>query len=120
MKYSVKIADPQKHFIQISIESDVSEISFFDLQLPSWRPGRYELGNFAKNIKDFKVKEASGNNVEFSKISKDCWRINVKEHNTIIVDYSYYAAELNAGSTWLDEKQLYINPIIAVCTILLG
>ena len=27
------------------------------------------------------------------------------------MSYSYYAADLNAGSTYLSEEQLYINPV---------
>lgn len=111
MKYSFKIDNPQKHFIQITIELDVQNDSAIDLQLPSWRPGRYELGDFAKNVKNFNAKDESGNNIEFSKITKDLWRIPSKEYEKLIISYQYYAAELNAGSTWLDENQLYINPI---------
>ena len=111
MKYSVKIDNPQKQFIQISLELDTSEVTFIELQLPSWRPGRYELGNFAKNIKGFGAYDNTGNNIEFCKISKDLWRINSQELSKVIVKYQYYAAELNAGSTWLDETQLYINPV---------
>jgi len=111
MKYSFKIDNPQKHFIQITIELDVQKDSTVDLQLPSWRPGRYELGDFAKNVKSFSAKDEFGNNIDFSKITKDLWRIPSKEYKKLIISYQYYAAELNAGSTWLDENQLYINPI---------
>ncbi len=111
MKYSININNSQKHFIQFSIELDTSGVSFVDLQLPSWRPGRYELGDFAKNIKGFNVYDKAGNNINFCKISKDLWRVDSQGQNKVFVKYQYYAAELNAGSTWLDENQLYINPI---------
>ena len=55
MKYFVKYNNPERHFIDFKLVVDTNEINFLKLQLPSWRPGRYELGNFAKNIKDFKV-----------------------------------------------------------------
>ena len=111
MRYSFKIDNPQKHFIQITIELDVHKDKSVDLQLPSWRPGRYELGDFAKNVKSFSAKDEFGNNIDFSKIRKDLWRIPSNEHKKLTISYQYYAAELNAGSTWLDENQLYINPI---------
>ena len=111
MKYSFKIDDPQRHFIQIAIEVNVGDRSYVDLQLPSWRPGRYELGNFAKNVKDFNAKDTSGNAIETAKISKDLWRVQTNGLEKVMLNYQYYAAELNAGSTWLDENQLYINPI---------
>ena len=81
------------------------------LQLPSWRPGRYELGNFAKNIRSIMVYDAAGNPLEFHKQSKDCWEVNTLNVQEIKVSYTYYAVDLNAGSTYLDDVQLYVNPV---------
>ena len=81
------------------------------LQLPAWRPGRYELGNFAKNIQYFKVFDAYENPLKFEKITKDAWKVSTPNISEIIVKYNYYANELNAGSTYLDEQQLYVNPV---------
>ena len=111
MKYSFKINNPQQHFIEIISEIHVSKRSNISLNLPSWRPGRYELGNFAKNIKDFSVKDELGNVLSFNKTAKDEWLINTDGVQSICISYLYYANELNAGSTFLDENQLYVNPI---------
>ena len=72
---------------------------------------RYELGNFAKNIKDFGVFDMQGEKLGFNKVTKDRWKIETQEANSLTIKYKYYAAELNAGSTYLDQRQLYINPI---------
>ena len=55
MKYVVSYKDSERHFIDFKLIIDSKGLSKIKLQLPSWRPGRYELGNFAKNIKDFNV-----------------------------------------------------------------
>ena len=73
------------------------DVQILKLQLPSWRPGRYELGNFAKNIKDFNVVDSENNKVRFSKKTKDLWEVECKNTDQFIVSYSYYASELNAG-----------------------
>ena len=97
----------------MAIECSIENISLpqIEVQLPSWRPGRYELGNFAKNIQQFKVVNSSGVKLQYNKITKDKWLINTEGESVITIIYNYYAAELNAGSTWLDETQLYVNPI---------
>ena len=81
------------------------------IHLPSWRPGRYELGNFAKNIKNFKVFNDQNKAVNFHKINKDSWEISSNETKYIKIEYQYYANELNAGSSYFDEQQLYVNPV---------
>ena len=108
--YILNSSNPTSQYIQINIDFEpTNEIE--KIQLPSWRPGRYELGNFAKNVKGFKVTDESGKELEFSKFTKDCWEVKVKSSKTLHIYYEYYANELNAGSTYLSEEQLYVNPV---------
>lgn len=81
------------------------------ISLPRWRPGRYELGNFAKNVRNFRVFTSDGKPCQVQKTDSSNWKVNVKEGADIRVEYGYYAAELNAGSTFLSEEQLYVNPV---------
>ena len=111
MKYLVSYKDADRHFIDFKLIVDAKDLSKINLQLPSWRPGRYELGNFAKNIKDFNVVDNDNKNVKFLKKTKDLWEVECQNTNQFIVSYSYYASELNAGSTYLDKNQLYLNPV---------
>ncbi len=80
-------------------------------QLPSWRPGRYTLQNFAKNVRAFDVYDEKGNALPFEKTSKDCWQVKTGGAKQVHVKYEYYANVLDAGSTFLDETQLYVNPV---------
>jgi len=111
IRYSLSIANPHRHFIQFTAVFDVLGRTEIPLQLPSWRPGRYELGNFAKNIHGWAVNDEQGRVLSFRKSSKDLWLVDAGGAKQVIVRYSYYAAELNAGSRFLDEDQLYINPV---------
>lgn len=110
VKYKVSYVKPHRQFIDFEAVFPVNGESL-TLQLPAWRPGRYELGNFAKNIQKWEAIDPNGKPLPFQKVSKDSWRIEGIETPTVIIRYNYYSAELNAGSTWLDENQLYINPV---------
>jgi predicted metalloprotease with PDZ domain len=111
MQYIFSYQNPHTHLIDIEFIAPSVTGDETTIQLPAWRPGRYELGNFAKNIKQFIATDEKGNTLDVRKASKDCWKINTKEVKKLTLYYSYYAAELNAGSTYLDEKQLYVNPV---------
>jgi predicted metalloprotease with PDZ domain len=111
MKYTFSYSDPKKHLIDIAFVANNIKSDAITIQLPAWRPGRYELGNFSKNIKQFVPQDEKGKLLPFHKITKDCWRIDTKGIEELHIKYSYYAVELNAGSSFLDEKQLYINPV---------
>ena len=51
IKYILYQKNPASHYIYIDMHIDDVNANKLQLQLPAWRPGRYELGNFAKNIK---------------------------------------------------------------------
>ena len=110
VKYTFSCENPSQQYISIRATFPVSSNSTI-IHLPSWRPGRYELGNFAKNIIGFRVFDQNNKTVDFKKIEKDSWEVNTKNVSEIHVDYLYFAAELNAGSTFLNAEQLYVNPV---------
>ncbi|MDX2362605.1 MAG: PDZ domain-containing protein [Crocinitomicaceae bacterium] len=109
-QYTFHIDNPSQHYIRISAQFLVSNETT-NIQLPAWRPGRYELANFAKNIRNFNVFNEDGKKCSVHKISKDCWQANTSGTKSITVEYLFFANELNAGSTFLDRNQLYVNPV---------
>jgi len=110
MKYTIDYYNPSNQYIKIKAEinstSDTTILCF-----PNWRPGRYELGNFAKNITQFKVLDGNGKKLTTRKTSNNTWEVHSKDAKKVTVNYQYYAAELNAGSTFMDDQQLYVNPV---------
>ncbi len=108
--YRFTSLQPRLHFVEIEMEAEV-QAGELRLQLPAWRPGRYELGNFARNVRSFRVHDGQGKPLPFRKMTKDCWQVEVPVATQLKVAYQYYAADLNAGSTYVDAQQLYVNPV---------
>ena len=50
MKYVLSYTDPENHFIDFSLTVNGFSLDQIIVQLPAWRPGGYELGNFSKNF----------------------------------------------------------------------
>lgn len=111
MHYKVSISNPTEHFIQLTFTIDSIHQDYIHIQLPAWRPGRYELQNYAKNIRCFEITDDKKNQIAFKKITKDCWEVETKNINKIFISYEYYANQYDAGASYIDESQLYINPI---------
>ncbi|MDX5319615.1 MAG: hypothetical protein LPK45_01010 [Bacteroidota bacterium] len=55
MQYTLSISRPGSRFLSILAEFSVNDRSSLEIQLAAWRPGRYEIGNFAKNIRKMEV-----------------------------------------------------------------
>ncbi len=111
LHYTFSSMHPSSHYIDIELLISDCKGMEVELQLPSWRPGRYELGNFAKNVKKFTPMDVQGNILPFYKKTKDLWVVKSSGASMIKVTYSYFAAEINAGSTFVDDTQMYVNPV---------
>lgn len=111
MHYKIYVKNPSSHYLYIDLTISNVATEELGIQLASWRPGRYELGNFAKNIKKFDAFNEKGELLLWSKKSKDLWVVQTGGSKSIKVTYSYYSADLNAGSTYVDEEQVYLNPV---------
>lgn len=110
-------ADPNlPHYI--AVEARLSDITTADvgLQLPAWRPGRYELQQFARNIQRFEIVDNGGKPLPFRKITKDRWRVQANGITELVIRYNYYALlttpnQLNAGTSFISDTLLYVNPV---------
>lgn len=97
----------------LEVEFKVSEVSSdLDLFFPLWRPGRYEEGNFMKNVRGMRFL-IDGVKFVPQRVGLNHWRIEGCEGKTLQVKYQYFAKLLNAGSTHCGEDLLYVNPINA-------
>jgi predicted metalloprotease with PDZ domain len=110
-QYTISVSRPHRHFIDIEARFQANGQSKMQVQLPAWRPGRYELANFAQNIQRWEVYDEKGNPLPNKKLTKDLWQVDCGGAKEVIVKYNYYANQLDAGSTYYDEQQLYVNPV---------
>lgn len=110
MHYCFSFSNPDSKYIDIEFKTSVTD-NITVVCLPAWRPGRYELGNFAKNIQQWKAFDEHGLPLKFSKKDKNTWHVQTKGVKELIIKYNYYAAQLDAGACWLDSEQLYVNTV---------
>ena len=111
MHYLFSYTKAHNHFIDIDLKVKTNGANLLTFQLPSWRPGRYELADFAKNIQKWNAFDENGLELVSRKTTKDRWEVDCNGINEVTVTYNYYANVLDAGSSYLDENQLYVNPV---------
>lgn len=108
MHYSISRKSFTSQFIQIHLEITCLEKETIQLQLPAWRPGRYELANYAQKIKGFGV-TLHGSEIDWKKNSKDLWEFSATDPGLYKIVYEFYCNQMDAGSCWSDDQQLYLN-----------
>ena len=109
--YSISYDNPHRHYVDFKLSTSTLGKDKMQFQLSAWRPGRYELANFAQNIQKWGAFDEENKSVPFKKITKDLWEVQTKGLEKITIAYNFYSNQLDAGSCYLDEYQLYLNPV---------
>lgn len=108
LKYTIKAERPLSHYLNIQLEFEVSQNQELDLILPLWRPGRYEAADYVRNIRNVRIKSTINENLQLHKVSKNVWRVKVSP-GTILINYEYFAYQLDAGGSYLNDDLCLIN-----------
>lgn len=119
IKYKIQSKNPASQFVEIELTLKLIKDEQVKLQLPAWRAGRYQLANFAQNIRALSVLDSTGNPVLVEKTSKDCWEFSSNQEGIHQINYEYFCGKLDAGSSWVDDEQVYLN-LVNCCFDVLG
>ncbi len=111
MHYTLSSDNPASRFFEIECKIHDVQTPTIELQLPAWRPGRYELQHFAKNIQQFEVYDADNVLLESKKITKDRWLVQTEGATDIVARYRYYANVQDAGGSYVSNDFWYVNPV---------
>ena len=117
--YSISCPNPASQFLHITLNFSCEAKKQVVLQLPAWRAGRYQLANYAQNLRGLAAKNQQNQALQLEKITKDCWTIEAKEAMHITLSYDYWAGKMDAGSAWVDDQQVYVN-LVNCCFEILG
>jgi predicted metalloprotease with PDZ domain len=115
--YHVSFENPLTFYLQIQlmVEVPAETTAPLALQLPAWRPGRYEIQNFGQKIQRVEISDAESDEpLPYRKVTKDRWEVPGAAGRSVRVRYNFYAHQMDAGGSWLDETQLYLNPVQAL------
>ena len=91
----------------LELEAEFPITGPFTVQLPTWRPGRYELGQFGQFVMG--VEGCTANGWErLEKTDLHQWSV---PHGVRRIRWTFAADILNAGSTCVEQGLLYVNPV---------
>lgn len=116
LHYHFSTQNPLTGYLQVKITIDQLNSPDLYLQLPAWRPGRYELQNFAQKIQGVEVLGQNGSPLPFRKVTKDRWKVETPGQHQLEVRYNFYARQMDAGGSWVASDFLYVNPVNCLLT----
>lgn len=107
--YQISITEPDQHLADITIKMNVDKAGRFELKLPAWRSGKYQILDLASGIRRFEARQADGSLLPAEKVEKSTWQIELSKAGAVEVRYQVYANELNQRTRHIDDTHAYIN-----------
>ena len=78
------------------------------LSLPAWTPGSYQLGNFARYVREFSA-TSGADSLDWDKLDPDTWRIAVPRAGEVTVRFEYAADSLDNAMSWSKDNFAFFN-----------
>jgi predicted metalloprotease with PDZ domain len=110
IRYEIGFSNPHRHFVDFKATFPTLGRYKIELSMSLWRPGRYESANYASKIKSISF-HSRGEKLDSCKTSERSWTVDCKDLDQVEIQYTFYADHFDAGGCWLDEEQLYLNPV---------
>jgi predicted metalloprotease with PDZ domain len=94
--------------IGVAMEFEVAGAGDVLLSLPSWTPGAYEVGNFARWVGDFRP-TAGDRELRWDKLDYDTWRIRPAGAKKVTVSFTFAADSLDNAMAWSRDDFAFFN-----------
>ena len=108
--YYLHFSKPSQHIVQIKVEFH-APAGMVELRLPHWRPGRYELQNYARLVADVSLRNQHEGEIPIEKVKTHSWQAELPSEGHYQLSYQFFAKQSDAGGTYFDADFLLFNGI---------
>ncbi len=84
-----------------------------DFTLPQWSPGYYGMGNYWRNISDFRAEDTAGHSLPWEKVTTNTWRVATDGAPVVILAYDIFANTIFPANSYLGEDRAFLSPAAA-------
>ena len=117
IRYEISWGAPNDHWLNVTMHVSGHEGETLDVRIPYWRPGRYVIQNYAKDIAGFSAAAADGRPLDSRKVDRNTWRVQTSGATDVVLSYRQYADQLDAGASYVGQGRLSLNPVTALMNV---
>lgn len=108
--YTVSMPKPWTHLLEVEMRVRWAQMpDKTELKMPVWTPGSYLVREYARHVQDLQVKNVSGADLAWRKISKNTWQVDTKGVNEFVATYRVYSNELTVRTNELNSDHAFWN-----------
>jgi predicted metalloprotease with PDZ domain len=110
LSYTVSMDRPSSHYYHVVFRAEGLKGETQDLKMPVWTPGYYQIMDYAKAVKDFRVEDGTGKALPFEKTAKNTWRVRTGPAASFVASYDVYAFTRFVADSYLGDDGGFITP----------
>lgn len=110
MAFTVSLPQPASHTYHVTLRCDGVKGELQDFKMPQWSPGYYGIGDYARNVSNFRAADGSGRALAWEKVAKNTWRVVAENAPAIVLNYDVFGNTAFAANNYLGEDRAYISP----------
>ena len=110
MAFTVSMPQLSSHTYHVTFRCDGLKGELQDFQMPAWSPGYYGIGDYSRNVSNFRAEDAAGHALEWEKVTKNTWRVVAANAPVIVLNYDVFGNVSFAANTYLGEDRGYLSP----------
>lgn len=110
MVFRVSMPDPANHTYHVTFRAEGLTGDLQDFKMPQWSPGYYGIGNYARNVSNFRAADAAGHSLQWEKVARNTWRVVSANTPTVVLNYDVFGNISFAANPYLGEDRAYISP----------
>lgn len=109
VEYTVHLDAPQTQTVRVRMTIRDVHTDTLELLLPTWRPGRYVILDFAGTVRQVRALDDDGRALPIAKSDKTTWRVQTLGRPTVHVDYDIYANSLADRTRHVDDSHAFLS-----------
>ncbi|HLQ22612.1 MAG TPA: hypothetical protein VK132_05370, partial [Gemmatimonadales bacterium] len=91
VKYEISIPSPATSLLHVKAEFPAAGKDTLYVSLPAWSPGAYEIQNYARYVRGFGARSATGAALFWDRYRKDTWRVATGKSERVTIEFDYLA-----------------------------
>ena len=110
MAFTVAMPQPGNHILHVTFRCDGLKGELQDFKMPAWSPGYYGIGDYSRNVSNFRAEDGAGHGLPFEKTAKNTWRVAAGNSPAIVLNYDVFGATSFAANTYVGDDRAYLSP----------
>jgi len=110
--FTVSMSKPSTHLLEVEmrvrIAPNLNVPNETNLVMPVWTPGSYLIREFERHVQDFAA-DSNGRPLDWTKVNKNTWRVNINGARQWRAMYRVYANELTVRTNELNSDHAFWN-----------